>query len=1013
MFKLLFPTCLRLFSIVLVIGLLSSSLTEGQNIPYERVSTRGGLGSDIIRKVFLDSRGILWIGSEFGVSRYTYGNSINYQPKAGQQAFTNCWAIVEAPDGAMWMGSYGQGLMRIQDEEQSFFRTAEGLVDDFVTELAIWEDKLLVGTQNGVSILSWQQENPRVLQVQGSVIHRDGANVSGFLLHEGQAYFSTYARGLFRIDKTEGGYRAVPVHNGNRIYSLFAHQEKVYVATKEGVLVYEAARFFQEGAKPMVHLPAPIVWDFFADHSGQLYGASWGIHQNNGGLIRIHADTVERVDRYAWPSRNFKTGLFDPRHRRFIMGSLTDGLYIAPEKSFLFTFSLQEGGRRVKGMTELGGTLFVLQDQGLQWSDGFIDARAFKDFQRLAYGPSLQQELARTPSLFALDNQTPAEDLVFYRIESDADRLLIATNIGMFQLDGNGQFRDYLPLHTYHFTSVPEGGLLEANPYGGIRYLPDFQLSNSQYYPEEAPKTPTFITDLSQRGAHTYFASIFTGVYRFSLETGPSPLRSDLPEVASRLKRIRALPEGQLLLGTESGEVFWVKEQGSDSLRLVHHFPASQLQGNGIYYVDAFEDLILIGTEKGLHLIAEDQQRFISGTSDKTESFHPYYRHKQHVYMGGDGFYFELDLNTFKNQKNSPLRISITSFTHEDEELFPNAYSWFTLADQEYALASGQNNLSISFTAIDHPHPQYLRYSYRLDGTEAWKALGERQTINLSNVQSGQYNLELLTVDLLSGTEETLSILRFSIAPPFYQRWWFLVSLVLTFVGITAMIYQKRAEILKNKTKLEREVLIHRLDALKNQMNPHFTFNVLNTLLYFIIGGKKQEAADMLGNFATLLRTTLEHSAQEEVSLKDMMELLKRYAAVENQRYQDAVRVQIHHAPGLDPATIKVPPLLIQPFVENTFKHAFGGDYTKGAEVEVYFQEQGNRHLLVTIRDNGRGFRVAETKSTSMGMRIVTQRLSLFPEFEPHHLQVESIPGKGTLISVLIPRLDQIALAQK
>ncbi|EIM75838.1 two-component system sensor histidine kinase [Nitritalea halalkaliphila LW7] len=144
-----------------------------------------------------------------------------------------------------------------------------------------------------------------------------------------------------------------------------------------------------------------------------------------------------------------------------------------------------------------------------------------------------------------------------------------------------------------------------------------------------------------------------------------------------------------------------------------------------------------------------------------------------------------------------------------------------------------------------------------------------------------------------------------------------------------------------------------------------------------------------------------------------MMELLERYASVENQRYQGAVHVQIHHAPGLDPTAIKVPPLLIQPFVENTFKHAFGGDYTKDAEVEVYFQEQGNRHLLVTIKDNGRGFRPGETKNTSMGMRIVAQRLSLFPEFEPHHLQVDSIPGKGTTISVLIPRLDQIALVQK
>ncbi|EIM75839.1 two-component system sensor histidine kinase [Nitritalea halalkaliphila LW7] len=748
------------------------------------------------------------------------------------------------------MGSYGNGLMRIQDEEQQFFRTAEGLVDDFVTELAIWEDKLLIGTQNGVSILPLQQENPRAVAVNGSVIHRDGANVSGFLIQDGQAYFSTYSRGVFRIDKSPEGYTAVPLHNMHRIYSLFSHQGHIYVATEEELLVYDAANFIEADAQPKARLAAPILWQFFADQSGELYAASWGIHQNNGGLMRITPDAVERVERYDWPSRNFKTGQYDPRHGRFILGSLTDGLYIVPEKSFLRTFPLQAGGRRVKGLALLNDSLYTLQDQGLQWSEGFLDARQFKAFQRSAYSEALQQEIMRTPSLFALDANTPAEEVVFYRIEATAEHLLIATNIGLFQLGPDGKFASYLPLHTYHFAALPAGGILEANPYGGIRYLPDFRLSTSRYYPEEEPETPTFITDISQRGGTTYLASIFSGVFRYTLDEGPTPLRSKLPEVALRLKRIRALPNGQLLLGTESGEVFWVAETGTDSLQLLQHFPATQLQGNGIQYLDAYEDLLLIGTEKGLHVIEGERQRFISGTSDKTESFYPYFRSEHRVYMGGDASFFELDLKNFKEQKNSPLRISITAFTHEQEDLFPEAYSWFALADQEYALASGQNNLSISFTAIDHPHPQYLRYSYRLDGAEAWKPLGERQTINLSNLQSGQYNLELLTIDLLSGTEETLTVLRFSIASPFYQRWWFILGLVLTFSGITAFIYQKRAEILKNRTKLEREVLIHRLDALKNQMNPHFTFNVLNTLLYFIIGGKKQEAADMLGNFA-------------------------------------------------------------------------------------------------------------------------------------------------------------------
>jgi len=160
-------------------------------------------------------------------------------------------------------------------------------------------------------------------------------------------------------------------------------------------------------------------------------------------------------------------------------------------------------------------------------------------------------------------------------------------------------------------------------------------------------------------------------------------------------------------------------------------------------------------------------------------------------------------------------------------------------------------------------------------------------------------------------------------------------------------------------------------------MNPHFIFNALQSAQGFILAHKIKDALIYIGNIASIIRTNLETASMEYVHLSAEIEFLKKYIEIEKVRFKDILNVEIINS--VEESNILLPPMLIQPLIENAVKHGIRG-LNRVGHITVTFQSK-DETLTVEVKDNGVGMEYAQKFSKSehngMSIKIIQQRLSL------------------------------------
>jgi tetratricopeptide (TPR) repeat protein len=184
-----------------------------------------------------------------------------------------------------------------------------------------------------------------------------------------------------------------------------------------------------------------------------------------------------------------------------------------------------------------------------------------------------------------------------------------------------------------------------------------------------------------------------------------------------------------------------------------------------------------------------------------------------------------------------------------------------------------------------------------------------------------------------------------------------------------------RARLQKHAAELENQ-------ALRAQMNPHFIFNCLNAINHFILKNETETASDFLTKFSRLIRMVLQSSSHKYISLHEELEILKLYIGLERVRFRDHFSYTLQVHPSVEVEAMQIPPMLLQPFVENAIWHGLM-HRAEGGQLTIDLEEQDGM-LLCTIKDNGIGRRKAgELKSKSasykksMGMEITASRLQM------------------------------------
>lgn len=223
------------------------------------------------------------------------------------------------------------------------------------------------------------------------------------------------------------------------------------------------------------------------------------------------------------------------------------------------------------------------------------------------------------------------------------------------------------------------------------------------------------------------------------------------------------------------------------------------------------------------------------------------------------------------------------------------------------------------------------------------------------------------------------------------------------FIGIVSLLIFRNSKVRAREKNLQLQQKL-----LRSQMNPHFMFNALSSIQHYMYANDSDKAGDFLSSFARLSRGILDHSQVEAIPLEKEIQWLNDYVKLQQLRFENEVEFTLHIDENIDLFSTLVPPMLVQPFVENAFEHGFRNLNHTGV-LTIDYTKEGQR-IIIRIQDNGRGFsqqQITEQDGShvSQAMRITRERLTLLNKGKSNKVQitVESQPEQGTTISFSIP----------
>ena len=331
-------------------------------------------------------------------------------------------------------------------------------------------------------------------------------------------------------------------------------------------------------------------------------------------------------------------------------------------------------------------------------------------------------------------------------------------------------------------------------------------------------------------------------------------------------------------------------------------------------------------------------------------------------------------------------------------------------------LTRTDNEISFNFSAPDFTNTDKITFSVQLQGFDSgWVQIGTKRSVTYNNLRPGQYVFKVKAANSSGLWNDAYKSFSFYIKPALWQRWWFWPLLALLFVSMVIFIARKRVATIRQKeqqkTAVNKTLAELETKMLRSQMNPHFIFNSLNSIQKYIWESKEEDAAEYLARFAKLMRAILENSRKELVLLKDEIEVMKLYIELEHRRSNSNFDYSIKLSEHIDLLKIAIPPLLMQPFIENAIWHGLNKKKEKG---NLIVNVTCAKEQLVCIIDDdgvGRQAHIGEfpTENNSLGISITKQRINRLMETTKQFAGVsiedkkENGMASGTRVTITLP----------
>jgi hypothetical protein len=970
--------------------LLVGCLNTAQVLPFISYTDRDILPNNTVRALFIARDGALWIGTDNGLVRKFNNESKAYFKEDGLSQ-NNIWAVSQDPSGKIWVGSYGNGLSTYKNNQFQVYSSNAALPNLEITKLFIYSNFLYVGTSDGLSIINLSDES-EIKSIDPNPDQGELFIVQDFIEIDDVIYVVSYDSGIYKVNTLNDSIKLEKIWEGEQLYAIHKEKDILYLSGKEHFFTITKSDFYNIASLDIIKPQGTsILWDY--QKAGKyLFAAGWGVYSNDGGIYELTDDGMKlRNEAFGIESTQITSLLYTPDFKLLYVGTLDHGFYeVRLDQNVQFFPTSHD---RVLDYASNEIVFATLYNDALSIDGVLVHASQFKQWQ-VDFVKQHSNNLPKYKDHFyELDYSTRTDKIVFYSVRYRNDSFWVNTSIGIYRMDTVGNLKAYLPIHTLEFNFSKGDQLVEPNFFHGTRIYESVDPLKYTYYDQtSSDQYPRYVVGSLQQGDKTYLTSIFNGLYVLENGVFSSYLKNNI-WTQKRLRFITALGKDQLAVSNDDGDVFVISDHKKFSATPVTRNPD---HGKTVTFLTSYKETLIIGTPKGVVLYDQGREIFLDGEQGINRKIFNGYVEESILYLASDGGSYQVRLPEILQQSISIDNIGLKSIKVSGLDLDVNHH-------KNLKLEHDQNSIQLHIQTNRHPYPQKLRYSYRLNENKKWIPM-DNSTLSLSYLNTGNYELFVQVIDNSTGYRFDQQVLSFYIATPFYKSYWFIILCFISVLGLFLIYFglnRKRAHIKsiaqKAITKRIEEV---KLEALLSQMNPHFIFNSLNSIQYFISNNENDKAMKYLGTFSELLRANLNSTTRQFLTMDEEIDYLKKYIALENARFNDRVQVNFTVDPLLSGTKTNVPAMILQPFIENVFVHAFPARVT-APKLKISFKRINALYYRCTIKDNGIGSASLNKnkRHISKGTHLVVERLS-FLGYDPSTALNVSYNSTGTIIKL-------------
>ncbi len=946
---------------------------DGQN--FESFTDRQGLVNNYVYALKQDRKHTLWIGTNDGLSSYN-GKRIRAYKHPEYASHFAVFSLTLDQKGSLWVAT-NHGVFSVKGDSLVSMNEALGISERTVNAILVDSKGILwMGTGNG--LLSFEKKGGKRLLIDHGKRSRVMRNAVTCLQEDrsGKIWIGTYGDGAY-------------VHNRRDYYRVDLHLE-LYKQT---------------------------VFDIYFDESDVCWIATL-----NAGLIQYDQKTRE------FTSYTEKNGLGNNHVRSIIKDNWGD-LWIGTS-----------GG----GVSQFAGKLFSHYSMSAGLGGNFIYSIYRDRSNKLWFGTSQNGVSVYENGTFTQLNVQNGFEAIKVKaiIEDDSGLMYFGTEgqgLGMLSAGGFTWLDATKKYYVRQLAKDKQGRNWGATSGSGLICVSEQGKKIERITFDEGLLHMRLTCVFVDSRGLVWYGAESAGLACYNPQTRSTKiLTRDSGLSADAVRSIIEDSKGRIWVGTAGAGINCV-EYGS-KLRVIKKISIeSGMHSSNVYLMvfDANRNLI-VGSESGLDVLDLNETNEIKSIRHygKSDGFLGVETCQNSVWKDPDGKIWFGTINgascynllNLQINRTAPI-LSILDVQLFYESLSKTKYRDVILPWSSYRvlhLPSDQNHLSFLFKGINLKNPEGVEYSWKMSGFEnKWSPWTKEQRIVYSNMSPGKYTFLLRSRNEDGFINPQPERFTFTIATPFWKTTWFILlelgagGLVIWLIirAQTSRIRkkarqaQKDAEFARNLLELEQK-------ALRLQMNPHFIFNALNSIQGLIGTENETKARYYLAKFSRLMRQILDNSRNTTISLEEEIATLENYLLIEQfcsgNRFEYEIRVDLETELNF----IQIPPMLIQPFVENAIKHGFKFDPqdSRTGKITCSFREEQDG-ITCVIRDNGIGREAAgknqlasnEPQHVSRGFSVTKERLDLLSTDSVRH-QVKIVDlydedGKviGTEVQLFIP----------